>query len=189
MVNKLVDLGTKFNLNHIYQTADANDTMAGGTTYQQKVNTQELFERPLALASDLKRLPILRGLSGGIRAYASLRDNMLAAGCITSTVICSVYNGDVEADNLIGRWAAHAFYWDATKSFDLEIEPVTWDYEGGVLLMDEINIVFELANAPTNPNNFGASWAYDLFLEIDWTPVSKAQLQDFIMEYLYARGD
>ena len=185
----MVNLATKYNLNHIYQTADGNSVMAGGTTYQSKTNTQELFERSLALASDLKRLPILRGLSGTIRAYASLRDNMLAGGCITSTVIISVYNGDVEADNLIARWAAHAYYWDATKSFDLEIEPVTWDYEGGILLMDEYNVVMELANAPTNPNDFGASWAYDLFFEIDWVPVTKEQLSEFIMEYLYARGD
>lgn len=188
----MVDLKVDYELNHIYRLATNNPELIVAVTEWDNSEELELFQKSLALASDLKRLPVLRSLSGCVELDADMRAHMGNASVEIIDFILKLYNGDAnEMDAEHQIWAgAGVIYFDTTaKTAQIHLPNIDWDYEGGLLLGDTITLglIGECDGAVTTNIIPSAMLKAVIFLEIDWTPITSKQLDDYIKEHVYAR--
>lgn len=204
----MVNVGQKYNLNHIYKITDNQDYLlspeiALGAAAGEIVYILTLFEKSLALTSDLKRLPILRSLSFSTRLHPDWIGRLTSAGIATAVTVIYIYNEEITNDELTGmgatgQFARESLIWSgciitsvATSNQVISRDFPTWDYEGGYLLNNKISVVLRtVSNAVTS----GAAYptgTHDVlpYFEIDWVPVSKAEFQEFILENVYAKAE
>ena len=192
----------KEEMNHIYKHSfhkqiDASLTIPNGSQYQNYKGEIELYEKSLALSSDLKRLPIIRALET-VHYAKSLIDNICDAGVSDLTILIQIFNGKktlladdwdpedyVEDEDLI-------YYsidsWSFNTSTKANITAVGEIHEGGyipkessILGRNKITIFAQLTAA----GNTSAALTYSdivTIAEIDWQSVSKKQVQEYIME-------
>jgi len=189
---KMVNLKTEYELNHIYHIRVLNTEISVGDKTCTITTLLELFQKSLALTSDLKRLPILRGITGTWLMYAGFDSSLVATGNGEFNCQVRLYNDDDTSDIEQMIWEVMAYgAGDGTNLQCIALPALSWDYEGGVLLNNEIALWFEFSlkdDAVTNA--FPASYiGVSLFLEIDWYPVSKKEFQEFILENVYAIND
>lgn len=190
----MVTLDIKYNLNHIYRMNMGNDEIAIGSQSQTKYFYLKMFEKSLALTSDLKRLPILRGLAGSWMAQPWWINYMNASGLSAITVAINFYTaGDEDQvpdiDDRVATYRMQMNQVVATNSMSLVKESFSWDYEGGVLLGDTIVLEMQIQCVA---NVAGAAFPkdtikVDLYLEVDWVPISKGQFDEYLKEHIYAK--
>ena len=201
----MVNVGQKYNLNHIYDEKLYNGTILVGASSDTIIKGITLFERSLALTSDLKRLPILRSLSFLPDISALIVSSMTASNLTNLKVQIELFNENLTAEEYeiiladqeglitVDRiWGAtiHAYY-NASLGFQLQIDCESWDFEGGKLLNDKLTLgLYAQANGNVAGTSFPPSMAgFTAFLEIDWVPVTKNEFQEFILENVYANDD
>jgi len=190
----MVDLKAPYELNHVYHVAINSLELPVGDSEESEDVELELFEKSLALASDLKRLPILRSLSKIPFLNIQIKSDMQGSTVNAVQLRIKIYDSekDDDDDNLIWSGSMNCWFDSGAATFESEIPPDSWDFEGGRLLGHKIIIESTIqasSNPATNPFPAG-NLNFDLFFEIDWYPVKKPELDDFIREHLYARmGD
>ena len=182
-------------LTHFYQFAIDSPEVGIGSTQHLETNYLELYEKSLALASDLERLPILVGARAHVEGAAPMKAYMVAAGlsgiaCHIDVVNEETDEGD-EADNDDIVVRASASFWSPVAASTLSNmgSDFTWDFEGGILLAATISLI---AITNTDIAVAGAAFAAGAFtiyvtLEVDWVKVTQKELDQFIREFLYAR--
>jgi len=189
----MVSINEKYNLNHIYHINTTSSVISIGSANSANTEELELFQKSLALASDLKRLPILRGIFASTDFSVAAPNEMNTSSIRNIKWSVELYNDDVESQDegeLLARWTLYCAQTNGVLEF-VGFDMSSWDYEGGILLSDKVSIKGELfsssnvATADFPADRFNG----DVFLEIDWVPVSKSQLDDFIREHIYAKQD
>lgn len=181
-----------YNLNHIYRVYVYQGEIAvGASEDDSETDFQlELYERSIALAGDLKKLPVLRGLSGSWSLNGAIISRMGAAGSSINGINCEiiVYDAnDNDEDWELIRYSL--FVYQESGSHVVEKEPIVWDYEGGYVLNNTITIRIITSasnNAATNAFPEKTIEAY-VFFEVDWVPATKQQVTDYINEFIFAR--
>lgn len=185
----MVKMDVEYNLNHIYTLIINSPDIATGSDETETDGEIELFEKSLALTSDLKRLPILRSLIATINPAVTFYGKMTASNVTTVRVTLDVYTDeDRETENQIWHCSL-ILYVDGTNHVVIvsKDEP-SWDFEGGVLCFDKLYYTIKTqteTNVTTNDlNDVGA---IRLFLEIDWAELKKGQFEQYILENIYAK--
>ena len=209
----MVDLpGLSKNLNHIYNKVLPCPGLVIGLTFNSDTFELELFERSLALTSDLKKLPILVGIHCFPNIFSAIAQKKTSSGITGLATMLLIFNGDIDVDledsvftrdadfidqlnesgNLI--WTG---YWKGEQggspvSHILEtVNKPAWDYEGAILLTHELNfLVITAADAAVSSVDLPATlMSWHCMFEVDWMPVSKPKMTEYIVENVYARGD
>lgn len=202
---------TKKELTHIEHIFEKDAVGIGiGSDHWYWEERLSLFEKSLILTSDLKRLPYMLGGKVFIQTQAELMSNMLASAVGGLEVTILLMNGyytandydrfnfgeeslvdDSRAVNDIllichGRW-----HFDTTNNLAVaEVQESHWDFEGQKLLFDTVTM---LSFARTNVAVANAILELPSGIcefEVDWRPVNKPELIEFMLEHIYAReGD
>jgi len=168
----------------------------------------ELYDKSLVLTSDIKRLPHLLG--GSLKAFydSSLIDDLIASGLTGIDITVVLMNGDYSGIFIGGTndyvpdllevpsrrkdvlMVSHKIFSlnAANNVIIFQEDNDFWDFEGEVILMDTITLVI-FANAGSAVSSVAlASYAWaESILEIDWKPISNKDLQDYVMEHVFAR--
>ena len=197
-------------LTHIYHESRGNAVISIGDSSSVNARQDELFSKSLALTQDLKRLPFLLGgkvyfwldahalynvgtatLTGLGITVVLLNGNYDAAEFDTYADL--VLNERAQADVLMVCHGSLHYHAGANEyGVAVNATPSHWDFEGNVVLFDTISM-FIFLDADTNVA--AADYAINKVkaeyeIEVDWRPFSKAELQEFIMEHIYAKqGD
>jgi hypothetical protein len=192
----MVKLEEKYNLNHFYRFQVPAPTIPNGQdTSADETSDLELYERSLALTSDLKRVPILRAIHSSWQVSAGWVQSMGAAGVVEHNTQVQLYNArsnDQDPDEILGEW-----------EFDLtivagspDVAKTIWGddegyvFQGGILLNDTISWGAQTATDGTNVSgDLVDLTGLVLVLEVDWVKLTKAQMNEFIQEHLFARSD
>lgn len=199
----MVNVSQKYNLNHIYYRRLSPGNLAVGFHVEIDHYTEMLFEKSLALTSDLKRLPILRSIAITEIISRLAGAELQASGVNFATIYILILNetltaGELQAIFENAEFEDHDVIYSACISIVQSGGVITthtmnessWDFEGGLLLDNEITIgiitqtATDVAVAQLPPPA-----VFDLFMEIDWVPVSKAEFTEFILENVYAKND
>jgi hypothetical protein len=187
---------TPYELNHLYKVQASNDEIAIGQNTVITYQPMELFEKSLALTSDLRRVPILRGshLTGWLDRL--IKSSIVASGLNLVTFTIEVYSGYSDGvtsdigglEDLLLHKQMVVFYNNTATTFFIHVEEAPWDYEGGMLLSDYVTLVLTTAtDANVAGTAFPANMLYaHMFLEIDWFPINKNEFKNFILESVYA---
>ena len=194
-------------LTHLYH---ANQYMAGvdiGEYFSVAYHAVELFEKSLVLTSDLKRLPFLLGGKLYFWFDSHIHVSMVASGLAGVGATIVLMNGSYEAGDFDNFRAlmqddraeddillvSHGFFGAvAGESPFVDIQNSHWDFEGQKILYDTITmIIFIDCDANVSAQNFSLTNIEAIYeIEIDWRPFNKAEMQEFIMEHIYAKqGD
>lgn len=187
----MVELKTEYELNHLYPVQVLQQEIAIGAAQDVSYQTIQLFNKSLALASDLKRLPILRGFSGSWSLPPALGFAMNASGVTEISLSAAIYNckqEDIGIDKIIARFNAKVVAVAAAVTV-IDFENIYDNIVGGILCGEELTI--QLITT-CNQVAAGAAFAADNFYviaipEIDWLPISKKQFEEFILESVYAK--
>lgn len=186
----MVKPNLKYELNHIDSVGLASLGIAIGVQNSTAEVELQLFEKSLALTSDLKRLPILRSKKGIITFGGNIGGLMGGSGLGGLTATINLYNGIIDTKNIID--VMEVFVSQSGNIIQSTTENhESWDLEGGILLKDKLTMVLALsgsglvAAADIPAGILFARW----LLEIDWTPVSKKEFEEFILESVYAEQD
>lgn len=195
-------------LTHIYHEIIRNDKIAIGNLTSVASKQIELFSKSLALTQDLKRLPFLLGGKVYFWVDAGALYNVGTATLTGLGITVVLLNGSYEdfldygvltlnekAMNdllLVAHGTLHYHVGVAEYNVAIQLPPSHWDFEGNIVLFDTITLMIFL-DADTNvsvadyvENRIKA----EMELEIDWRPFGKGELQEFIMEHIYAKqGD
>lgn len=199
---------TKKLLTHIYHEKTEAGTIAIGDDASNRVNNIELFDKSLVLTGDIKRLPMLLGgkLSFLFNPHAlnkmstSVLSGLTMAGCLMNghyseddfNDLAAIYNDERAKDDIL--LTVHASM-NIKVPYDnpcIEVQDSHWDFEGKAILYDTITLMMFLS---ANQNVGTADLDGFLFnvameIEVDWDPISKPEMQEFIMEHIYAKqGD
>lgn len=202
----MVDLSSlKYELNHIYYQVKASAQVDIGDDYSDIADWIEFFEKSLALTSDLKRLPILRSLWVDKQVSKAILAAMVASGISHAQAVITVFNEDLTQEeidvilNNIQTLEEHDVIWSGTVDIWYSaVAPVymhesfcipVWQLAGGKLLNNKITTnVRVLTNAVAAGAAFPtASFCFPVFMEVDWTPVTKEQFEQYILEHVYAK--
>lgn len=141
------------------------------------------------MTSDLKRLPILRSMCfypDAIPAFAAV---MQAAGLSTLEVVCILWNSEEpgDADDIICRWSGWLLN-NAGSPRDIICDTESWPFMGGVLLNDTICATITVGgNQAPAGSACTVCITMNMMLEVDWVPITKAQLEEYILEHVFAR--
>jgi len=181
---------SEYELNHIIPLDGSNAEIAIGQTSSSNDIEIELFNRSLALTSDLKRLPILR--AGHVNPSISPSyDTLMQAGAIdTCRYVVSLHNADSDHADASNRIATGTGIINQSAGVGVFVEatPFQLDYEGGILLNSTITLRIFVDCSGTVA---GASLPLGLFsavgeIEVDWAEVSKKKFEEFLLESVYA---
>jgi hypothetical protein len=197
----MVNANQKYNLNHIYYKYCAPGNLAVGYHVELDVIDIELFNKSLALTSDLKRLPILRSIMVNER-YGRLTAAQMQASAVTNAILTLIVLNEklnvaeLETVWLNNLWEDHEVIYCAEMTIQQTAGQLTyhqlnesaWSFLGGILLGSNLTIGLITATA----TNVAAAQlppvgAFDFFAEIDWQPVSKDEFEQFILENVYAK--
>lgn len=197
----------KKQLTHIYhEKIDGGIVNIGENKSFEEVTT-ELFAKQLVLTSDLKRLPYLLGGKLSLWVDAHIGTSLIASGLrgvgINAVLMNGFYDGasfqtypalmlddKAQSDILMTAFGVVDALASEVASFSLPSSH--WDFEGDKILYDTITlIVFLDCDTNVATSVFGASNTKAMYeLEIDWKPIDKPELMEFLMEHIYARqGD
>jgi hypothetical protein len=192
----MVKLEDKYNLNHFYRIEVDPPTIPDGESVETDTTKEvEFYEKSLALTSDLKRVPILRAIHASWSLSAGWVQTMGGAGVAEWNGQIRMFNApsnDQDIDEIIGEW-----------EFDLtivagspDVAKTIWGddegyvFQGGILLNDTISFKNSASTDGTNASGDIASLSdLILVLEVDWVKLTKAQMNEFIQEHLFARRD
>ncbi|GAH46794.1 unnamed protein product, partial [marine sediment metagenome] len=138
------------NLNHIYLMHAPNLEVPVGNQIGNISVELELYEKSLALAGDLKRLPVLVSINGIITMHAGTFGFMNASNWTEMTAYAKLWNRDnvipaeyAEIEDRIAQWSLYAV--DVAGAIILvDIEPNSIQYQGGILLASTITLSLEL---------------------------------------------
>lgn len=197
----------KRELTHLYHQYIQNGQIAIGDfqiTNEEKIT---LFEKSLVLTSDLKRLPYLLGGRLLIGLHANVATNIIASVINAITFDLVLLNGDYDAADfneaedvitddkakddilLMAHGYIHALAGDTPT---VDIQQSAWDFEGQKILYDTLTLLgFSYANANIGTAAFGPKNLKGFMeIEVDWKPLNKAEMMEFLMEHIYAKqGD
>lgn len=196
-------------LTHIYHETVNSGQMPIGAASSVNSKQTELFEKSLALTQDLKRLPFLLGgkVYFWLDAHAlySVALSTLVGLGFTAVLMNGSYidedfgsvfdlfaNPSAVDDILLVCHGNIDYIISPLVGLNTEIQTSHWDFEGNVVLFDTITLfIFLDADTNVSVSDFASGKIKAQFeLEIDWRPFSKAELQEFIMEHIYAKqGD
>lgn len=197
-------------LTHIYTLHRSIGSVNIGSSSRIQATPLELFAKTLPLTSDLKRLPYLLGfnmhvwlspdISGEVGAGAV--ENIAFSGILLNGTYTATFSRAQDvlddpraSDDIIGMCSGIVLTTgligaDQPKSID--IQNFAWDFEGRKILYDTVTL---LTFAETEVNVGDSAIAEDMIdiivhMEVDWRPVSLKEIQEFIMEHIYAKqGD
>ena len=207
IVSLLVMVKITKEMTHIYH---ANQYIAGvdiGAANSVAYNANELFEKSLVLTSDLKRLPFLLGGKLYFWFDSHIHTSLIASGLAGVGCTIVLMNGTYEQgdfatfrdlvqderaqDDIL--LVSHAFWHSIAANVGTQdIQASHWDFEGQKILYDTITmIIFVDCDANVASQNFSLTNIECVYeLEIDWRPFNKAEMNEFIMEHIYAKqGD
>lgn len=196
-------------LTHIYHDVIRNAEIVIGDSSSVISRQTELFSKSLALTQDLKRLPFMLGGKVYFWLDAHALYNVTLSSLVGLGITVVLLNGSYEPDDfvtygeligdervkddvlLVAHGSLH-YHTTPLAGIALETTPSHWDFEGNVVLFDTITL-FIFLDADTNvasadylENKIKAEYE----IEVDWRPFSKAELQEYIMEHIYAKqGD
>jgi len=197
----MVNVGQKYNLNHVESIYVGSPEVLVGQHHAVGLELFELFQRSLALTSDLKRLPILRGINITDMIQRTIISELTTSGVSLFICTVSVFNDKMEIGEVPDVFTeeffrAHHLLYQSQMILNRSASPATfnwereaWPYKGGILLNHTITVVVTIstdANVGSAVISSGASQGI-INLEIDWAPVSKKEFEDFILESVYAR--
>lgn len=198
----MVNVGQKFNLNHIYYMRSTVGNLAVGEHAEVDHSEIVLFEKSLALTSDLKRLPVLRSINVAEIIARTAGANMQASGVNFALVHLFILNEELNVAELQAiwendLWEDHEVIYSAECTIVQSAGVVTshqlnesgWGFLGGILLFNTLTIAV-ITESATNVASaeLPPVCVFDIFFEIDWVPVNKQQFEEFILENVYAKG-
>lgn len=175
-----------YDLNHIYDLEFTPPNIGIGASQAAVESSLIMFDKSLALASDLKRLPILRGLAVMLRPTAALAAAIVAAGVTTIGAYLEIFRDD-DLNNKIYSSSILLYHDSVNHVYYVAKDESGWDYEGGLLLNDRI---WYRITVETNSNCTGVlntPIRGDMHFEIDWAEVSQQEFEQFILESVYAK--
>jgi hypothetical protein len=177
-----------YELNHIYRDALSNPVVAIGARTSLQTTTRTLFEKSLALTSDLKKLPILRSLFCDLKLYATFLASLIASGWAGMYFTITVYDGAIDVDKIIAQ--AHGNFFYHANGIVYNKPQFVWPYLGGYLLHDKMIITMDVV---ANQNAAGTAFPIDQVIgiinsEIDWCEINQADFKDYILENVYSEG-
>lgn len=191
---------------HLYSEHVQAADIQIGQNYKAAAETITLFEKSLVLTSDLKRLPYLVG--GKLSCYfdTTIHSDLVTAVLAGLHITSVLLNGDWKAtiDGQIGTYksiiqdkpgrrkeillVAHGFVWRDTATLMIYFEPEHFQYVGEKVLYDTITLaLFADAGAAAQAALASYAWS-EMLIEVDWKPLNEDDLQEFLMEHIYARG-
>jgi hypothetical protein len=197
-------MSTKYNLNHIYVTPIGNEAVVIGADQSIEIVELTLFEKSLALTSDLKRLPIIRGITIQLVPEATFCGYSNTCGVPGVKAECLVYNktfteAEIEAifaaneqyDNKNDLlWCDHLLvqYILASSVLSITRNNAVWPFRGGVLADNVMTIALDLhMSGNVSTSDFPADEIKAIvFCEVDWVPISSKEFQEYILENVYA---
>lgn len=187
---KMVDIKTNYELNHIYRLILEQDVIQIGQNQTIATLDEVLYDRSLALSGDLKRIPILRSIISVFNIAAPVTARMSASGITLLKAHLSVYNDNIaDVEELVYESDCLIHYNVSTNTGFIEIQNPDWEFEGGLVLNNEIRIQ---VTTDTNANVAGAALTEGtldaiLFLEIDWKEMTKKEMDEYIREFAFAK--
>ncbi len=196
-------------LTHIYHEQLTSETIGIGANRSTAVRDIELFEKSLVLTSDLKRLPYLLGGKLFIFYDSHILISLIASGLLgmgfTVVLMNGTYDvaafdtyGDLMGDDrakddvlLVLHGSFHSIA--TTNAGNVVHVPIShWDLEGEKILYNALTLLVFL-DADTNVASAtfgGTNIKANMELEIDWKPINKAEMMEFLTEHIYAKqGD
>ena len=196
----------KKNMTHIYHDNIKMAQIDIGSS--KSVNNKQitLFDKSLVLTSDLKRLPLLLGGKLMINSTGNFNLDMGASNLDGLELWGVLMNGSYDADDftqpddLINDEKARAdillmilgLCTIDTNKVLFQLSDSHWDFEGQKILYDAMTLlIFVEGNTNVSVANFDENNIELIMeIEIDWEPVSKAELEEFVLEHIYAKqGD
>lgn len=166
-----------------------------------------LFDKSLVLTSDLKRLPYIVGGKCAVYFDPTIHTDLVTSVLAGLHVTVALFNGDMVseldgANNLTWIQAimdvlsrkkellmvAHGLIWRDVQNLELEFDHGQFLYSGEKILYDTLTLAI-FANSDANPTQALASFAWgEVVIEVDWKEFSEADLKEFLLEHVYARG-
>jgi hypothetical protein len=193
----MVRLEEKYNLNHFYRLVPDIPVISSGDSQQvdTTTNSYEFYEKSLALTSDLKRVPILRAIHASWSPAAGWVQSIGGTGAVEwngQVIMYNAPNADQDPDEILGEWE-----FDFTiVAGSPDVAKTIWGddegyvFQGGILLNDTVSFKTSAATDGTNVSGDLTPLAeVILVLEVDWVKLTKAQMNEFIQEHLFARRD
>jgi hypothetical protein len=192
-----------YNLNHVYTEQIGNAEVAIGAHSDLSTASMELFDKSLALTSDLKRLPVIRSVAISPEFARTLAGALAASGIVFSVWSIAVWNGEYTVTELDGYISNHEetehgllwhltaciFYNTTSGIFTITYSNPVWPYRGGILAENELTLhSYWGLDANVAGTALPADTAFARFyIEVDWVPVSKKEFEAFVLEAYYAR--
>lgn len=191
---------------HIYTLTRLSPQLDIGDYEISEYSQLTLFAKTLPLTSDLKRLPVLLGINMKVLNSPDMSGEIVGGGVEYCTVTGVLLNGTYDSDDFINIRELLADerasddiigivqgYWgNDAAGLTNEIQDFAWDYEGEKILYDTVSVLLFMETEVVVANSaISHSMATVVaIMEIDWKPVSVKEVQEFIMEHIYARqGD
>jgi len=179
-----------FNLNHHYQLNGHNPAIGVGAITATATEELELFAKSLALASDLKRLPILRSIDVSTYFAPTLIADMVVSGVNRVSIIATLYNCDEDAisdEDIIGVYTAGLTIGTGATNFYTSNRSNLKG--GGYLLRNKVTLQVVAATDIAVSTSTLAAFLIGIYLglEIDWAEVTKAQFEEYVLESVYAK--
>ena len=187
----MVDLNTSYELNTIYQLEGSNAEISIGSPAASQQDSLTLYEKGAVIAGDMDKLPIMRSLSGSWSYDPAVLSRITASGFVVITVKCEIFNGEYDDDDWKIAEYNGIIQYDAGR-IAIEMDDLEWGLAGGVVLFNKLHIKTRVVG---NTNAAGAAFPaetvnYQLFIEVDWKKVTKAQKAEYIEEAIFSRvGD
>lgn len=169
---------------------------SGGTVAYFKGEI-ELFEKSQALTSGIEKLPFVRDIDTIVQIDGFMGE-MDAANATWVSCQCSVFVGEKDPDEAYDFKDGDMIYtknkqWSTNAAAIASITACHVEEDGGmipkqssILAGNKLTFVGTIAT--------GAAAAADLtidhvclMVEIDWKPITKKQLQEYVTEYIFAR--
>lgn len=199
---------TKRALNHIYPIYAISPQLDVGEVHHSVVcNRRVLFEKSMVLAEDLDRLPCLVGHMSSGWTEEDMIAIMGVGGVQKLQADFFLIDGNVNDNEVVGIDTIQQM----VESFDMNIlahlhidvimhitasigtvinDRCSWDFEGQRVLSDTISIVGNIrTNDPVEGAIQARAFSSLFLLEIDWKPITKKQLTEYLMEHVYTQRD
>ncbi|MBA7701851.1 hypothetical protein ES703_110598 [subsurface metagenome] len=200
-----------FELNQILAYEFRNPEVAIGSDLAYTDNEIEIFDPELALIGKLDKIPIMRGLVIVLESIPDLAATLMNdTGNNEMKWLLQLFNDNNYNDpenpggtydwngkkpNLIGmasKWAYTQLLVGGGVEEVVDIETINFSmqYQGGIPLKPKLLFRNELG---FSNNVAGAKWGIGtaghgkIFIEIDWSPISKKDFDEYIREYIYVQ--
>lgn len=181
----------RYNLNHAYPKAIDLPLIASGATYGASTTQIQLFDKSLALASNIVKLPVLRSITWTfyIQKPSSLGTTLEAANVNGIDWLAQLINKDAyDAEYSIDSTNLVFYHSDADQN-------TSWGgqvsrsrtFAGGILLSPTIAVYVSSVVGVAAALDIAIQGQILMHLEIDWIEVTKAQFKDFILEHVYSK--